>query len=346
MEIYILSILLGLVVGSFLNVVIYRTEKEEGFGGRSYCPNCKEKIPWFDNVPLLSYLLLRGQCRFCHKKISLQYPLVEGITALTFLGGAYLTVNNLINDWLGHYFSIAGLMTISAKIGVAPSLLLFDTDLKFFELVFLWLVASVLVAILVYDFKYMLIPNSFTLAGITIVLIYNILVDALLLAAAATPKSALFIVETAGLAKKYQPAPNLHGLGLAGFPPMNLSSFFGWEPSSFYPSIIHFREYWPALITGSHTGSGLIAGLAAAAVFFLIVYLSKEAWMGMGDVKLVFFLGFLLGVFKTAVALFLAFELGAALGIILVLFGRAKMKTALPFGPFLIAGALLSLLVI
>jgi prepilin signal peptidase PulO-like enzyme (type II secretory pathway) len=68
--------------------------------------------------------------------------------------------------------------------------------------------------------------------------------------------------------------------------------------------------------------------------------------MGMGDVKLVFFLGLFLGIFKSTVALFLAFEIGALVGIYLMLSGRAKMKTALPFGPFLILGAVLSLMIV
>jgi leader peptidase (prepilin peptidase)/N-methyltransferase len=78
--------LLGLCFGSFLNVIIYRfSEKENLKGiltGKSYCPNCKQPIRWYDNVPLLSYLILRGRCRHCGWKIPLRYPLVE------LLGGA------------------------------------------------------------------------------------------------------------------------------------------------------------------------------------------------------------------------------------------------------------------
>lgn len=351
---YILSIVLGLTIGSFLNVAIYRTEKEKSFGGRSFCPKCKKPIAWYDNIPLVSYLLLGGKCRRCHRKISVQYPLVEMLAALAFLGSAYLVTNNLLNDWLGHYFSVAGLMTVLGRFGANPSLGSIDINLKFLELLFLFLVSSVFIAILVYDLKHMLIPDSFTLAGIIIALVYNIISDAWLLSATVVAKNQLLIMETAGLAKKYL---------TTGFIPLNISAYLGREPETFYGTMIHLKSFFPSqnlfpdvslaqrplqfalsLLTDTRTGSGLLAGLAVAGIFFLIVYLSQETWMGMGDVKLVFFLGLLLGVFKMAVALFAAFELGAVLGIILILFGRAKMKTALPFGPFLIVGATLSLL--
>ncbi len=79
---YIASVIFGAVVGSFLNVCIYRIPKGESivFPG-SHCPHCKGSIPFYDNIPLVSYLVLRGRCRYCQGTISLQYPLVEGITA-------------------------------------------------------------------------------------------------------------------------------------------------------------------------------------------------------------------------------------------------------------------------
>ena len=74
------------MVGSFLNCVIYRLEKEESFlKGRSYCPRCKHKLGLLDLIPVLSFMWLRGRCRYCHEKISVQYPLVEIATGLLFL---------------------------------------------------------------------------------------------------------------------------------------------------------------------------------------------------------------------------------------------------------------------
>ena len=72
--------------GSFANVCIYRLPLNKGVvSGRSYCPNCKKKIAWYDNIPIISYLLILAKCRKCKKKISFKYPLVEFITIITFL---------------------------------------------------------------------------------------------------------------------------------------------------------------------------------------------------------------------------------------------------------------------
>lgn len=102
---YLFAALLGLVIGSFLNCLIWRLYKEESIGGRSYCPKCRAQINWYDNIPLLSFLILRGKCRNCRKDISWQYPLVEFITALLFLltfireaGSPDLTVL-ILRDW-------------------------------------------------------------------------------------------------------------------------------------------------------------------------------------------------------------------------------------------------------
>jgi len=82
----LISIVFGGIVGSFLNVCIFRLPKEESIiWPGSHCPHCKTPIKFYDNIPLISYLLLRGKCRQCHGSISLQYPLVEGITALSSL---------------------------------------------------------------------------------------------------------------------------------------------------------------------------------------------------------------------------------------------------------------------
>jgi len=81
---YVVSVVFGAIVGSFLNVCIVRLPKEESIvWPGSHCPRCRKPISYYDNVPLISYLVLRGRCRHCRESISLQYPLVEGVTAIS-----------------------------------------------------------------------------------------------------------------------------------------------------------------------------------------------------------------------------------------------------------------------
>ncbi|MEW5758781.1 MAG: prepilin peptidase [Candidatus Omnitrophota bacterium] len=76
----------GLIVGSFLNVCIYRMPREiSPAKGRSFCPHCKKQIAWYDNIPLFSYIVLLGKCRSCKAKISIQYFIVELIAGGLFL---------------------------------------------------------------------------------------------------------------------------------------------------------------------------------------------------------------------------------------------------------------------
>lgn len=82
----IIVFIFGSIVGSFLNVCIHRMPLGESIvWPHSHCPKCKKKIPTYDNIPFLSYILLRGKCRFCKSRISFRYPLVELLTALMFL---------------------------------------------------------------------------------------------------------------------------------------------------------------------------------------------------------------------------------------------------------------------
>ncbi len=78
--------ILGCIMGSFLNVCIYRIPRRETvITTPSHCPYCKHSIRWYDNIPLLSYIFLQGKCRSCGNRISLRYPLVEGLTAVLYL---------------------------------------------------------------------------------------------------------------------------------------------------------------------------------------------------------------------------------------------------------------------
>ena len=88
---YTLAFILGGIWGSFCNVCIYRLPLEKNIiKGRSFCPSCKEQIKWFDNIPFLSFIFLKGECRNCKSKIHLQYFFVELISATSFLLIYYL----------------------------------------------------------------------------------------------------------------------------------------------------------------------------------------------------------------------------------------------------------------
>jgi leader peptidase (prepilin peptidase)/N-methyltransferase len=82
---YLVAAGFGLVFGSFFNVVIYRLPNEMSLGQRSRCPLCGMTIRWYDNVPILSYVVLRGRCRGCRAPISIRYPLIEAGTAGLFV---------------------------------------------------------------------------------------------------------------------------------------------------------------------------------------------------------------------------------------------------------------------
>jgi leader peptidase (prepilin peptidase) / N-methyltransferase len=83
---YICLTCVGAAVGSFLNVLIFRIPEGQSIVlPSSHCPKCGHAVRFYDNIPIISYIILRGKCRDCHEKISLQYPLVEAITALVSL---------------------------------------------------------------------------------------------------------------------------------------------------------------------------------------------------------------------------------------------------------------------
>ncbi|SNZ13315.1 prepilin peptidase [Hydrogenobacter hydrogenophilus] len=83
---YLFVFLLGSVLGSFYNVLIYRLPRRESIiSPPSHCPSCGSKIRWYDNIPIISYFLLKGKCRDCFASISLRYPLVEFLSGLLAL---------------------------------------------------------------------------------------------------------------------------------------------------------------------------------------------------------------------------------------------------------------------
>ena len=83
---YPIIFLFGIVIGSFLNVCIYRIPKEENIVKvNSHCMSCGHRLAWYDLIPIFSWLFLRGKCRYCGEKISVQYPIVEAVNGLLYM---------------------------------------------------------------------------------------------------------------------------------------------------------------------------------------------------------------------------------------------------------------------
>jgi len=138
--------LLGLCIGSFLNCVIYRLHIKESFlKGFSHCPHCQHKLNWQDLIPVLSFLILRGKCRYCKIPISLQYPLVELATAVLFV----LTTYNL------------QLTTYNLQL--------------LLNLCYQLFVVCCLLIIFVYDLKYYIIQDKIVYPAIVVVFLYRII---------------------------------------------------------------------------------------------------------------------------------------------------------------------------
>ena len=205
------------------------------FLGRSYCPKCKKTIPFYDLVPLFSYLMLGGKCRFCSKPISIQYPIIELSTGFLFA--------------LAYYIS-----------GFSLSLLFY---LPIFML---------LVLIFIYDLKHLEIPEVFSWLFLALAILAGLLT-------------------------------NIY----------SLDSF-------------------------------LLGGLIGGGILGILVGISDERWMGSGDIKIGLGFGFLLGYPNALLFLFLSFVIGAVFGVVAILVKKGKLKSQIPFAPFLIVSAIITLL--
>jgi leader peptidase (prepilin peptidase) / N-methyltransferase len=148
--------LFGLLFGSFLNVCITRLPKHESVvKPRSRCPQCKAPIRWYDNIPLLSWLLLRGRCRDCKQAIPWRYPAVELATGLWFLQAAKL------------FWDATHLDPTIAAPGIP-----FPTESQIavysFSVLGLTILGFLLIGLMVMDWQTLLLPDAFTLTGIAI----------------------------------------------------------------------------------------------------------------------------------------------------------------------------------
>ena len=233
------SIIFGALVGSFLNVCIIRLPKEESIvTPGSHCPQCDKPIKFYDNIPLFSYLVLGGKCRYCKKSISIQYPLIEGITALS-------------------------------------SFLLFIRFGATLTYLFYFLFISALIVITVIDLYHQIIPDVISIPGI--------------------------------------------GIGLLG------------------SLVIHYITF-PNSLIGVLVGGGSLFLVAT-----LYQWLFKREGMGGGDVKLLAMIGAFLGWKSVILTILLSSFIGSIVGIVIMLLKGKDFKYAIPFGPFLSLGAVISL---
>jgi len=229
----------GLILGSFANVVIHRLPLDLSVvSPRSSCPKCSKMIAWYDNIPVLSWVILGGKCRSCKAPISVRYPLVELTMGALFAAVFY--------RYGFSWFTI--------------ELLLFT---------FALVTASFI------DLDHMILPDEFTLSGIVIGLV----------GAALNPE----------------------------------------------------REFLPALL-GVLMGGGFL--WAVAYVYFA---LRKQEGMGGGDIKLLAWIGAILGWPAIPFVILASSLVGSLVGLLIAWRSKAGLRASIPFGPYLAAAALLYL---
>jgi len=288
---YFFIFIFGLCVGSFLNVLILRLGSGQVFrlgsdsgeaphqnlgkhgtgfriGGRSHCPKCAHQLGWKDLMPVLSFIWLKGKCRYCGEKISWQYPIVEAATGILFVF-LFLSIFNFN-------------LSISDVI----------------NLIYLLFITSCLIVIFVSDLKYFIIPDEIILTGII----------------------GFFVFKLFGIL-------NLGFFSDLGLAPLDSLASNGVK-------ILDFKILL----------NPLLSAIAASAFFLAIVLVTRGKGMGLGDVKFAFLMGLVLGWPQILGALLLAFVSGALVGLGLILAGRAKMKSEIPFGTFLAANTFLIML--
>lgn len=247
MPFYIIAFILGSIVGSFLNVFIYRVPRNLSIVmPPSRCTSCNTPIRPYDNIPIISFFILGGKCRYCKSSIPLRYPLVETINGLMYV----------LALWR---FSI-GWHT--------PALFAF---------------CSAMIAITFIDLDFQIIPDSITLPGIVIGLIAGSVI-----------------------------LPD----------PFERDSILGFK-------------------------GALIGLLSGGGMFYIIAVLShiilRQEAMGGGDIKMMAMVGAFLGWKSILFTTFSGSLLGSVIGIFLMTFKGRGRKAKIPFGPFLAAGAVLSL---
>lgn len=265
--------ILGLLIGSFLNVVIYRVPAKISLMRPSRCPSCDAPVRPWENVPVLSWLALRGRCAHCRAPISVRYPLIELGTAAAFAAVAWWWTTQIRPDGLRVEPSLPG--------------------------------GNVLTAILHAD------PWSGPIAAQTVVLLVLLWFTASAIA--------LAIID---LDVRRLPAPIVRIATAAILVLFLLACLLGAD--------------WWALARGA------IAMLLLYG-FYALLRAVRPGGMGGGDVRLAALIGLMLGwlgLSELLIGAFAAFVLGGLFGIGMMMFRRATRRTAVPFGPWMLLGAM------
>ena len=331
------AFVLGAAVGSFLNVCIYRWPVDLSINKprRSFCPNCKQPIPWHQNLPLVSWMALRGRCANCGAKISFRYFAVELVTAVLFLA-----------IWQRFPWQIA---------------------------IAYWVFVSLLVIGTFIDFEHFIIPDRVTIGGVIAGVVFSVVVPPLmgtdsrvaaflraLLAAALGYVILLIVLEAGKIAfgrKRIRfdvPTPfTWTKLGddadfVVGTEESLWSDYFAREKDKLLLQCdevkIDHNTYGDLLLDFRYdrvTAEGQvlmlddvtqIAGVARELV------IPREA-MGRGDLKFLAAIGAFLGWRAVLFSLFAGSLLGSVIGLITLVVGKRVWSAKLPFGPYLAFGA-------
>ena len=261
----IASFVFGCVWGSFFNVAIYRLPRGMSLvRPGSHCFSCNAPIAWYDNVPLVSWLVLRGRCRRCGAPFSFRYFVVELVSGLLFAAVMMKYVTAVTTK--GHVLAGAAAVILH------------------------WLLVGGFVVLTFIDFDHKIIPDCVTIPGMILGLIASFAVPALV---ARYPAS---------------PAGTTHLQGL----------------------LLH----------------GLIGLLVGGGIIWVIAVLGKAAFkkeaMGGGDLKLMAMIGAYMGWQLVLLVLFLAALVGTLVGVSLIVARRAAWSSQIPFGPYLVLGALIA----
>jgi leader peptidase (prepilin peptidase)/N-methyltransferase len=300
----LLGFILGLHFGSFLNVCVVRLPAHESVvTPRSHCMSCGHLVRWYDNLPVLSWLLLRGSCRDCKARIPWRYAAVELAVGLWFaiLVHPIPRILSTYNEWISGRPSPPSTVIHGIVVSTASSLAV--------TVIGAAILGFLLIGLIVMDWRTMRLPDAFTLTGIGIGFVLTC-VQAFFL----SPREGDIVLNPA------------HQLRLS-------------SPGSFQAQGNVFLTGTEALVMGRIVA---IAGAALFLLAIRWIYqaVRKRDGMGLGDVKLMAMIAAFVGFGEALLAFFVGVFAASIYGIALIARKKAGAATKLPLGSFIAAGGL------